>query len=224
VRSAASPAKCHVLVCENFDKLMAALPADTILAIDMPIGLPERVGPGGRAPEVALRPLLGARQSSVFSLPSRAAVFAETYEESCRLAEATSDPPRKVSKQAFNLFPRVRDIDAALRADPSLAARVFECHPEGAFRFMAGAPLTLPKKVKSAVHPPGMAERRALLAAQGYPDHVLDGPLPPGVGRDDLLDACAASWSAARIASGSAQCFPAAPGRDPNGLQMAIRA
>jgi predicted RNase H-like nuclease len=157
-------------------------------------------------------------------MPSRAAVEAQTFEACCRIAELTSDPPRRVSKQAFHLFPRVREIDAALRADAALAQRVFECHPEGAFRFMRGAPLTLPKKVKSKVHVPGLSERRALLMAEGYPPAVLDGPLPRGVGRDDLHDALAASWTAARIARGEAKCFPDVPGRDRYGLEVAIRA
>ena len=48
-----------------------------VIAVDMPIGLPERTGYGGRAAENAVRPLLGARQSAVFSVPSRGAL-AET--------------------------------------------------------------------------------------------------------------------------------------------------
>src|SRR5881392_705362 len=45
-------------------------------AIDIPIGLPERTGPKGRAPERLVRSYLGERQSSVFSIASRAAVYA----------------------------------------------------------------------------------------------------------------------------------------------------
>ena len=223
IRDAASPGACRMAVFATFAALAEALP-EAIIAIDMPIGLPERVGRGGREPEVHLRPLLGQRQSSVFSMPSRSAVFAETYEACCRISEATSDPPRRVSKQAFYLFPRVREIDVLLRARPGLASRVFECHPEGAFRFMRGEALSEPKKVKSTVHPAGMAERRALLLREGYGADLLDGPLLRGVGRDDYFDAIAASWSAARIARGEAVSFPGLPARDAYGLEMAIRA
>ena len=117
-----------------------ARPGLAAAAIAVPIGLPERVAGGGRGPEQALRPLLGARRSSVFSIPSRAAVEAADYAGACAAAAATSDPPRKVSKQAFCLFPKIRALDALLRADANLAARVFETHPEGAFAAMAGAP------------------------------------------------------------------------------------
>src|ERR671936_946827 len=47
-----------------------------LAAVDIPIGLPEQTGAKGRTPERLVRPLLGARQSSVFSIPSRAAVYA----------------------------------------------------------------------------------------------------------------------------------------------------
>ena len=223
IRDAAVASACRMATFPTFAALAEALP-ETIIAIDMPIGLPDRVGRGGREPEIHLRPLLGPRQSSVFSMPSRTAVFAETYEACCRMAQETSDPPRRVSKQAFHLFPRVREIDVLLRADGGLASRVFECHPEGAFRFMKGEPLAEPKKVKSQVHPAGMAERRALLLSEDYSAALLDGPLPRGVGRDDYFDAIAASWSAARIARGEAVCFPGIPRRDRYGIEIAIRA
>ena len=86
----------------------------------MPIGLPPRAGPGGRGPENAVRPLLGQRQSSVFSVPSRGAIAATDYRQACRVALATSDPPRKVSKQLFMIAPKIREVDAVLRAMPKL--------------------------------------------------------------------------------------------------------
>ena len=64
-------------VFASFAGLMETLGPHAIVAVDMPIGLPERIGRGGRGPEQAIRPHLGARQSSVFSIPSRAAVYAE---------------------------------------------------------------------------------------------------------------------------------------------------
>ena len=102
----------------RFADVLSAPEAPAIVAVDMPIGLPERTGLGGRAAENAVRPLLGARQSSVFSVPSRAATYAADYREACRLALETSDPPRKVSKQLFNIAPKIREVDATLRREP----------------------------------------------------------------------------------------------------------
>jgi predicted RNase H-like nuclease len=189
----------------------------------MPIGLPPRIGPGGRGPESAVRPLLGQRQSSVFSVPSRAAVFAQDYRESCRIAAETSDPPRKVSKQLFMIAPRIREVDTVLRASAEAAARVFEVHPEVAFwRLNGERALDEPKKVKSRPYEPGLALRRRLLVAAGIPEAVACGDPPKGAGADDLLDALACATIARRIHAGVARPFPESFGRDEFALPMAI--
>ncbi len=53
------------------------------IAVDMPIGLPDRIEGSGRAAERAVRPLLGPRQSSVFTIPARAAIEATDYASAC---------------------------------------------------------------------------------------------------------------------------------------------
>jgi len=196
--------------------------AASLVAVDMPIGLPDRVGGSGRGPEQLVRPLLGERQSSVFSIPARAAIEAEDYWEACQLALSLSDPPRKVSKQGFHLFPKIREIDRLLRASPALRERVFEVHPELAFRTMRGAPLATPKKIKGVVNPVGMAERRVLLIAAGLPEQVVHAPPPRGAATDDALDALAALVVARHIAAGRGKPFPDPPGRDSHGLPIAI--
>jgi predicted RNase H-like nuclease len=216
-------ADSRLRVVPMFKDILTAAEAPAIVAIDIPIGLPERVGVGGRAAENAVRPLLGARQSSVFSVPSRAAIYAGDYREACRVAQATSDPPRKVSKQLFNIAPKIREVDAALRSDPPTIARVFEVHPEVAFwRLNGGYALSEPKKVKSRCYEPGLASRRRLLAADGIPGDVLGAPPPKGAGPDDVLDALACAAIARRIHLGTAEPFPNPPPRDEFGLPMAI--
>ena len=208
-------------VVPRFADVLANHPA--VIAVDMPIGLPERTGVGGRAAENAVRPLLGARQSSVFSVPSRAAVYAASYAEACAVALATSDPPRKVSKQLYNIASKIREVDAALRADSAILRRVFEVHPELAFWRMNGErALDQPKKVRGRCHEPGLALRRALLIAGGLPAEVVNGTAPKGAGPDDLLDALACLWVARRLSDGTAQPFPDPPERDAYGLPMAI--
>lgn len=209
-------------VVPRLTDLLADGPAPALIGIDMPIGLPDRVTGSGRGPEQLVRPLLGERQSSVFSIPARAAVEALDYGEACRLALATSKPPRKVSKQGFHLFPRIREIDLMLRADPALRDRVFEVHPELAFATMRGAPLTHPKKIKGTINPDGMAERQALLFAQGIPADIMQARPPKGAGADDALDALAALVVARHILAGRGRPFPDPPERDSHGLPIAI--
>jgi predicted RNase H-like nuclease len=205
-------------VVPQFAAIAAAPEAPAVIAVDMPIGLPARIAPGGRGPERAVRPLLGARQSSVFPVPSRDAVYAPSYLDACRIALATSDPQRSVQKQLFLIGPRIREIDVLLRADATLAARVFEVHPELAFwRLNGDQPLPLPKKVK-----PGLALRRQLLIAAGFPAAAVEAPPPKGARADDALDALACAAIARRIHAGVARSFPDAPQHDEYGLPMAI--
>lgn len=220
---------------ERVDALFAA-PPHPVVAIDMPIGLPVRVGAGGREPERLVRPLLGGRQSSVFSVPARAAVMAglaagqdegTRYRAACAAARAHSDPPRAVAKQCFHLFPKIGEVDALLRGRPELRPVVYECHPEVAFWAMNGqAPLPLPKKARNRPYPPGLDLRRALLASHGIPVDALSAQnaLALKAGLDDLIDACACAWSAKRVAYGKALRFPDRPGRDTFGLPICITA
>jgi predicted RNase H-like nuclease len=213
----------HVRLVPRFIDVAAAPEAPAVIAIDIPIGLPECAGYGGRAAEKAVRPLLGARQSSVFSVPSRAAIAAQDYREACGIALATSEPPRKVSKQLFMLAPKIREIDAALRADETLSQHVFEVHPELAFwRLNGDVALSEPKKVKSRPYEPGLALRRRLLISAGLPTAAVEASPPQGAGPDDLIDALACAAIARRIYAGLAQPFPDPPGHDAFGLRMAI--
>lgn len=209
-------------VFPRWSDLLAGSPVPDLMAVDMPIGLPDVIAGSGRGPEQAVRALLGERQSSVFSIPSRSAVHAADYVEACRLALATSEPPRKVSKQGFHLFPRIREIDALLRAEADWRERIFETHPELAFRTMRGAPLVHPKKIKGVVNPAGMAERRALLLAARLSADIVHARPPRGAAADDALDALAALVVARHIATGRGKPFPDPPGRDSQGLPIAI--
>ncbi|MBH0238055.1 DUF429 domain-containing protein [Methylobrevis albus] len=214
-----------VRVVKTFRDVLDGPEQPAVVAVDMPIGLPERIGPGGRGPERLVRPLLGPRQSSVFSVPARSAVEAPDYAAACAAALATSEPPRKVSKQAFHLFPKIREIDALLVADAGLRDRVFEVHPEVAFwRLAGGRPMATPKKVKGAVNPEGIAERRALLARHGFDPAFLAARPPRGAALDDYVDACVCAVIAGRILAGTAEAFPAEDLRDARGLRIAIHA
>jgi predicted RNase H-like nuclease len=188
-----SGGEVRLRIVPRFADVLMAPEAPAIIAVDIPIGLPERVGHGGRAAENAVRPLLGARQSSVFSVPSRAAVEAADYRTACGIALATSDPPRSVSKQLFMFW-----------------------------RLNGGRALDQPKKVKGRCFEPGLALRRRLLVAAGLPASVVQADPPKGAGPDDLLDALACAAIARRIYTGVAQSFPDRPERDAFVLRMTI--
>ena len=228
-------AEPQVAIFAGFADLVASLPDNAVIAVDMPIGLPDFTHHGGRGPERLVRPLLGERQSSVFSIPSRAAVHAfvepfttverwyEGHRQATEVARATSDPPRGVSIQAFGIFPKIREIDALMQARPELRVRVIESHPEVAFwRLNDGQAMRLPKKVKGLVNPAGMAERRELLVRLGLPAAFVYALPPRGAATDDFLDASALLFIASRHARGEAVPFPDPPGIDSHGIPVAI--
>jgi len=213
----------HVHVMARFADISRASERPAVIAVDMPIGLPDRTGRGGRAAENAVRPLLGARQSAVFSVPSRAALEQTDYRAACEVALSTSDPARKISKQLFMIAPKIREVDVWLRSDPAAMPRVFEVHPEVAFwRLNGEQALIEPKKIRGRLHEGGLALRRDLLIAAGMPRRLVDSAPPAGAAADDLLDALACAAIARRIHAGVAKPFPAPPPLDSYGLPMAI--
>jgi predicted RNase H-like nuclease len=214
------PLEAIALVTARFADILDHGLRPKIVAVDMPIGLPDFIGPNGRGPEKAARRHLGARQSSVFAVPSRASVFTSDYREACSVAATSSSPPRKVSRQCYGLFPKIREIDALMT--PALEERVFEVHPELAFwRLNGEQPMSLPKTIRSEASWPGVDQRRRLLEAHGF-DPAFLAAVPRGAAPDDLVDAAASAWIARRIRSGEAHPFPEEPERDGRGLRMAI--
>jgi predicted RNase H-like nuclease len=210
-------------VYSTFEDLLRDAAGLSAIAVDIPVGLPEIGEYGGRAADRAARSVLGERRSSVFSVPARAAVECADYRIACETALAHSDPPRKVSKQAFNLFPKIRELDSLMT--PDLQDWIVECHPEVVFWAINGrTPLEEPKKVKSSNYEPGLALRRRLLATQGFDPSFLEDPGVPRriAAPDDLLDACAAAWTAGRVARGTAERLPETPPTDARGLRMEI--
>jgi predicted RNase H-like nuclease len=210
----------RALVVREFAEVLALDPAPIVIGVDMPIGLPERGGMGGRRAEVEARANLGKRRSSVFAVPSRAAVMETEYRKACEVARATSDPPRMVAQQCFHIFRKIREIDELI--SPKLQSRVRETHPEVGFWVLNGEQaLELPKKMKS-----GQELRRDLLVKAGYDrDFFIKAAAEyrrRDVGPDDLLDAAVCSWTAARIARGEGRRFPENPGVDAKGLRMEI--
>jgi predicted RNase H-like nuclease len=203
------------LLYHSFADIVAE--AAQVIAVDMPIGLPDL---NGRMAEAEARKVLGKRSSSLFSTPSRAAFVAISWEEACAINLKHSEPPRKLSKQSFGLFPKIKEIDALM--SPSLQLRVHEVHPEVAFFEMnKRAVLHFNKKTKE-----GEAERQNLLKRHDFPIFDISVQLYPrkAVARDDIIDACACAWSARRIQLGQERTYPIEPALNSRGLYMQIKA
>src|SRR5437867_7604521 len=95
-----------------------------IIAIDIPIGLTDK---GPRQCDQEARKLLEfPRSSSVFPAPIRPALGAESRALASTITLAADG--RKVGMQSWGIFPKILEVDMALRADPKLPDRVREVH------------------------------------------------------------------------------------------------
>ena len=180
-------------------------PGVATVAIDIPIGLPAETV---RMADRAAKRLLGARSSSVFFAPPRPVLEVETY----RAANALSKDRFGfgLSAQSYALRTKVIEVDDLAPVD-----RMFEVHPEVTFWMLAGRVLPSKKTWE------GVMARRRLLETAGL--ELPDDLGPAGeVPVDDVLDAAAASLSAARIASGTAVSLPDPPELNAHGHEMAI--
>lgn len=184
------------------------------VGVDMPLGLLDAAMPGGRACDRAARERLRGRACSVFSPPVRAALAASDYPSALAVNRASSPHEIGISRQGWGIARRIAEFDAAMT--PGRQKVVREVHPELAFVAMNGlAPLAARKRAAA-----GRAERLRLLAQHGI--HVAGALERHGAAAGDLVDACAAMWSAARIAAGTAVRLPDDPPRDARGLFMEI--
>lgn len=199
-----------VFVAPTIGALLAATGRQVdVFGIDIPIGLPDSTR---RQADVEARRRLGPRASSVFYTPVRGALTAPDY------ASANAANRRLagegMSAQAYQLGPKILEVDAWLHATPS---RVIEVHPELSFAGMAGAPLPDGKKTWS-----GTVRRWDLLHAHHIRVPRDLGPAGRLTAVDDVLDAAAVAWTARRFAAGEATCVPAEPEVFSDGVPAAI--
>ena len=185
-----------------------------IVAIDMPIGLPET---GPRTCDRACRTALGPRRSSVFPTPARPVLDADDYPDA--LARQRCATGSGISVQAWGLVPRIAELDEALS---SVGARrrdqVVETHPELAFTTLAGAPMRHPKRTTA-----GRRERLAVLRPSVPDRWTRPAGVPRGAAPDDVLDALVLAVRAAGWMVGDPVVEFADPGRDRLGRRMRIR-
>jgi predicted RNase H-like nuclease len=192
--------------CRSFREVLSLSPTPSIIAVDIPIGLLDKPVRGGRTCDREARKLLGDRRSCVFSPPTR------------KQLKATSLPEAQVygpmTKQCLAIIPKIREVDEIMT--PHLQSRVREVHPEVSFTEMAGGVMQHRKKTAQ-----GRRERLEAIKMRlpDVHDSVNDAAVP-GAAPDDILDACAAAWTALRILRNEAKRIPTNEELDSHGLRM----
>jgi predicted RNase H-like nuclease len=203
--------RCTSVELFDLQSILRNKPSDlAILAIDIPIGLLN----GSRACDKVARKLLGQpRGTSVFAAPCRASLSERNH----AAASATNlrITGRGLSQQAWGIASKIKQVDEAIT--PDCQKWVYEVHPEVCFWGLAGErPMKNRKKTKAGV------EERLDLLRSVFPDierHLQNRPA--SVGKDDLLDAASAAWTALRLWKGEARQV-CEPERDDKGLIATI--
>ena len=153
--------------------------------IDMPIGLKTS---GHRECDISARELVGASvflgaRRSLWEFPDRASANQYYWRH--------EGPGMGVSCQLWNIRDKIKEVDDFIT--PDRQATIGEAHPESIFRKL-GNQLRLQGK-KSEL---GRDQRVKLLADQGFVklSKWLAQRYGTGIGRDDLIDACACAVAA----------------------------
>lgn len=192
----------------------------SVILLDIPIGLRER-GYEERKCDRKARQILGPERAfSVFPVPCRSAIYAESYEKASDINKQMTG--RRLSLQTWNIIPKIREVDILLSSDESARSRIRETHPEICFWAMAGGH---PMKYSKKKHE-GLLERMRILQSI-YPgtDDIVKLALSTyrckDVKQDDILDALSVAVTAMKGAYRLIS-IPEEPEFDSQGLRMEI--
>ena len=174
--------------------------------IDMPIGLKPS---GYRTCDLHARELIGP---AVFLGARRDLWTFSDMEAANRHYWESEGKGRGVSAQLWNIRDKIRDVDAIMT--PERQAMVAEAHPELIFWNLAGR-VRLARKTSAE----GREQRITLLARRGFTrlPQWLAQRHGTGIGRDDLIDACACA-----VAARDSTQRVGGDEIDPRGLRMEI--
>jgi len=157
------------------------------IIIDIPIGLYDKSN-SPRPCDIEARRYLSPRGSTVFPAPLRPCLIASDYLEACAISKRLSG--KSLSKQAYNIFNKIHEVDSLLRSESQFRQIVKEAHPELGFCFLNNGKPLLSRKKDSE----GLDERLCLLvevlpfAKSAYTKALSSFPRKQ-LAKDDVVDA-----------------------------------
>ncbi|MFY9945191.1 MAG: DUF429 domain-containing protein [Exiguobacterium chiriqhucha] len=156
------------------EKLEDLLIEGAVHFVDMPKDLATIDAPD-RSCDAWMRSQLKQRKSSIFTPPIQDVLMEASYAEAN--AKSRELVGKGISKQAWNLVPRIREFQTVTDAD------VYESHPEVCFAVMTGNEAAFSKKTEA-----GELERIELL--RRYSNSSPWKWKMSNVQVDDIIDAC----------------------------------
>ena len=201
---------------DSVEMIAGAYPDFDAFLIDMAVGL--RSSADQQRPDDLARKELGTRSSSVFPIPCRQAVYADTEEEMKQTNIGALG--KSLAKQTINIIPKIRELDEFLTGHSEYKNRILESHPEVDFTRLHGSAVLTRKKEHA-----GFSERTAILKKY-LPGKSLTGIRDKAkafrCNPDDLLDAVCLAVTAALTAQGMCETIPSDPEQDDRGLYMKL--
>jgi predicted RNase H-like nuclease len=210
--------ECDFGVFKTLPELWQAHRKNTLILADIPIGLPSPETPARQCDRLARNALSPLRHSSVFSPPCRKALSSGSYETACSVNHSATG--RRISRQAWGLCRKIREVDNLLQCHPKTRNVIRECHPELCFYGLnGGRPMAHYKKEAD-----GLAERLALLDDYFDKSRIIfnaavDRFKRKDVARDDIVDALAAAVTGF-LSRGDLATLPEVPEIDRRGRPM----
>ena len=182
------------------------------IGIDIPLQLSHT---GKRLAEIEARGLLKKRACTIFSPPTLNALMAKNYIDACDVN--FKECGKRISKQSWNLFPKIIEANTFLENNSRSKLGVFEVHPELSFMAMndmnlieASKKTDIGKKIRIKLILKFFPNFSFELVRNQYKkNQVLD---------DDILDSISVLWSTQRIVDNIAQFVP----KDPEKINMKI--
>lgn len=204
-------------IFDCIDTLWQEYKNSSLILIDIPIGLPHW---RHRICDVEARKILGKRGSSVFPAPSREAIQQLDYESAGKVNQKILG--KKLSIQAWNICPKIKQVDDLMNKNEEARKQIRESHPEICFWALAGGS-TMAHNKKTE---PGFEERLSLLKnIQPNTEQIVDEAVRKfrrkDVAKDDILDTLALAIKAASP-SETLRTIPEIPERDLKNLPMEI--
>jgi predicted RNase H-like nuclease len=206
-------------VRKSFTEIVSECSTTELVLVDIPIGLPSSRLPRDRDCDLLARKLLKGKASSVFPVPCREALNANTYDQACEVNQRVLD--KKLSLTSWGICKKIQEVDKLFRKEPSLQKCFRETHPELCFRLLNDGKTLLSPKRRSQ----GKRDREKLLQpfVRNFREAINEIECEHSrkeLGRDDLLDAIVAAILARLVCEGKVQSIPCAPEYDASGLRM----
>ena len=198
----------------SVDELVEANKNYNELLIDMVIGL--QSNKDEVRPDNAARALIPGRTSTIFAVPARQAVYAETR---AAIREANKSALDKdLPAQAIAIIPKMRELDEFLQENPAHKNRLKESHPEVCFSRLNGS-VVMSRKADEE----GITERVGII--KQYMPEITEEYIYQEAKRfkcnaDDIVDSIVLCITANLVAQGKTDVIPEVVQEDVTGLRM----